>query len=328
MFFFSENLYQQILMDPIKKGATGLHIVSGFATPTMATKHMIDISNALKQKEDAFKIDLLLGMVPRCKMGVNSHENFKTLMQNEYKIPFSCKYVYNIPPVHSKLYIFSKDNTPVKAFIGSANYTQTGFGSKQLEVVNTCNPSDAMSYFSKIESKSILCDHADVEEYVDIINEKTYRNSFAGVDMTTSNKVQKKLISNSERITVSLLTRQGETGHHSGLNWGQRETRNPNQAYIGLTSAVYKTDFFPPRGSVFTILTDDNKSIICVRAQDNGKAIHSTSNNALLGEYFRNRLGLANGQYVKRTDLEKYGRTNVTFTKIDDETYCMDFSIG
>ena len=61
--------------------------------------------------------------------------------------------------------------------------------------------------------------------------------------------------------------------------------------------------------------------------QQNDKAITTPASNALLGEYFRNRLGLANGAYVTAADLRSYGRTDVTFIKIDEEHYYMDFSI-
>ena len=50
--------------------------------------------------------------------------------------------------------------------------------------------------------------------------------------------------------------------------------------------------------------------------------------NALLGEYFRGRIERANGAYVSLQDLEVYGRTDVTFYKIDDEEYYMDFSVA
>ena len=102
--------------------------------------------------------------------------------------------------------------------------------------------------------------------------------------------------------------------------------REPNQAYIRLTSNIYRTDFFPPVSVHFTLLTDDGKTLICTRAQQNGKAIHTPHNNSLIGEYFRRRLGVANGEPVQKRHLEKYGRSEVTFYKIDDETYYMDFS--
>ncbi|MEI7485483.1 MAG: hypothetical protein WCK13_12300 [Ignavibacteriota bacterium] len=46
-----------------------------------------------------------------------------------------------------------------------------------------------------------------------------------------------------------------------------------------------------------------------------------------MGEYFRNRINVANGAPVSTQDLLDYGRTDATFYKIDDETYFMDFSV-
>jgi hypothetical protein len=37
-------------------------------------------------------------------------------------------------------------------------------------------------------------------------------------------------------------------------------------------------------------------------------------------------LGLANGAFVTRNDLERYGRTDVIFYKVGDEYY-MDFHV-
>ena len=117
----------------------------------------------------------------------------------------------------------------------------------------------------------------------------------------------------------------------SGLNWAFRpgkHRKNLNEAYIQLPPAVYKSDFFPLRGTHFTVLTDDGKSLICTRAQkdERGQAIETPQNNGLLGEYFRHRLGLPYGSKVSKEDLLNYGRSNVEFYKIDNETYEMDFS--
>lgn len=77
----------------------------------------------------------------------------------------------------------------------------------------------------------------------------------------------------------------------------------------------------------FAVLTDDGQSFIFHRAQDNRKALHSPDDNSIIGKYFRSRIGVEDGAFVYRMDLENYGRTNVTFTKINDETYYMDFSV-
>ena len=76
----------------------------------------------------------------------------------------------------------------------------------------------------------------------------------------------------------------------------------------------------------FNVLTDDSKFLICPRAQANGKGIQTPHNNSLIGEYFRHRLGIPNGALVTKEHLLQYGRHEVTFFKIDTETYYMDFS--
>ena len=75
------------------------------------------------------------------------------------------------------------------------------------------------------------------------------------------------------------------------------------------------------------VLTDDGFPFVFVVAQGKkGKALQTTQNNSLLGEYIRTRMGLPSGEFIEREHLEDYGRTDVTFTKIDEETYLMDFS--
>ena len=75
------------------------------------------------------------------------------------------------------------------------------------------------------------------------------------------------------------------------------------------------------------MLTDDGVNLILRVEQQNDKAITTPLNNSLLGEYFRHRLGMENGAYINRQDLENYGRTDVTFYRIDDEQFFMDFSV-
>lgn len=128
-------------------------------------------------------------------------------------------------------------------------------------------------------------------------------------------------------VKVPLFSQKtGEVQRRGGLNWGQRPGREPNQAYIQLPPEVYNSDFFPKAPQSFTVVTDDDKSFICRRAEKDGQghAIHTPQNNSYLGEYFRNRLGLVNGAFVTKRDLERYKRTDVVFYKIGDEYY-MDF---
>lgn len=127
-----------------------------------------------------------------------------------------------------------------------------------------------------------------------------------------------------EQVKVSLLDKNNEVQY--GLNWGQREKRDPNQSYLQLTTEIYRGDFFPPKGKFFIVNTDDNKTLILTRAQkDLGCALQTPENNALLGSYIRSRLGVPSGQEITKQDILKNGTSYFTFSKIDDMHYYLNF---
>jgi len=130
-----------------------------------------------------------------------------------------------------------------------------------------------------------------------------------------------------ERRLTLLDSHTGQTGTRSGLNHGQRDGRDPNQAYIPVPVHVQETGFFPPDGVQFTVRTDDDRSMLMACGGTGGKNLMTPQRNSLLGEYFRSRLGLSSGEYVTTETLTSYRSTaDVVFRKIDTESYLMDFS--
>lgn len=322
------RLFEDVLIEPAIHGANKLYIISGYATSAMAFHHL----NLLANRNILPEVHLLIGMSSVDGISESNHMGFKNLMENSYRGNFFCSYVFETPPVHSKVYSWYQDDRPVSGYAGSANYTQIAFSDQQRETMEESDPGEGFDYFSDLEAESIYCIHPDSESIVQIYNDNNYRRV-----IREENALQEQdgaFLRNSPslaglpHVCFSLLDRNGRLPQRSGLNWGQRpeEHREPNQAYIKLPSSVYNTDFFPGRTVHFTVLTDDGMVLICTRAQDNGKAIHTPHNNSLIGEYFRNRLNLPNGSAVSLGDLQRYGRTDVCFYKIDDETYFMDFA--
>ena len=307
-------------MDPLYKGANSLYIVSGYASATMASRHI----SAILDEDLNCKISLIIGMCPTDGLEKNAHEGFLNLTESYSRgIEFECKYVYEPPAIHSKVYAWYNDNNPVCAFVGSANYTQPAFWDKNRgEALSECSAMDAYKYYGQLEPSTVYCNHSEVEEYITLTNQGyTNKTEETDGDYFISNN-------SDNTVTLSLLQRGGEVGERSGLNWGQRAGREPNQAYIPLPIKIARTGFFPLNKQHFTVNTDDRKSLILRVQQENDKAITTPLNNSLIGEYFRNRMDLPNGQRVTRKDLEDYGRTNVTFIKIDEETFYMDFSVN
>ena len=319
-----KDLYKEALIAPSESDCNKLYIVSGYASATFARRHIVELERLQREVE----VNLIIGM-PSNK---NDHLAFVSL-HSEFKGKFNGFYLQNSPPVHSKVYSWYSDTKGVLGYAGSANYSQYGFfEEQQMNQLSIESPTLIKSYYDTLLDRSIyIPDHA-------IVIPEGHRPS----GLTTSvpaGQIQWEIPD--KRVTISFLDRSGNLPEVSGLNWGQRlekrvnritqeftlVRRDPNQAYLSLKQDSRKEGFLPIQAYNFTLITDDGVSFDCVVAQEGRKAIHSTKNNSLLGEYFRKRLGLGSGAFVKTEDLEKYGRTDYTIEKIDDETFLLDFSV-
>ena len=304
----TDNLYQQILIDPASSGNNELFIVSGYASATFLNKHISEITN----KYPEIRLNLIIGMHQK-RNDHSAYINIKNLYPN-----FHGYYYSGRPGVHSKTYCWVKDGVPCIGFSGSANYSQYGFeNSMQQNQMVEDDPSTIKNYFQTLLKNSLK-----IEDYVpsedDSIDPINVEGSVAPGSI--------EWIKYNDSARISLLMENGETASRAHLNWGQRPGREPNQAYLPIPKGVQTEGFLPERGYRFTLITDDKKTFDCVRAQDNGKAIETTNNNSELGKYLRNRLNLDLGSFVDKEDLIRYGRTDFLIRKLDDETFFFDFS--
>ena len=277
------------------------------------------ILSHIKKLNSPVKVELIIDTTAT-GVGVAEHESFLELHST---VPsFVCSYICEPVSISTNLYIWLRDETPSIAYAGAAEFEQDDFLTKANASLALCDAADAWAQFQTAVGCSIYSHHAEVEEHVRICQDVAVETrSGSG---SSGNQ--------SEEVLLPLVTkRTGEPGIHSGLNWGQRRGRNPNQAYIPLPIKVARSGFFPDEPidapPHFSVVTDDKRQLILRIEQQNQKAIATPLSNAQLGEYFRNRLGLANGAYVTRADLERYGRFDEKFVKMDDEHYYMDFSI-
>ena len=303
-----------------------MRILSGYATANMADMHMEKLHKKLNQ-QSGISIELVVGMTARSGIQEAQHLAFQKLTQAQTRsTDLQCSYVTSEnPPVHAKAYVWlNREGTPVQAFCGSANYTVQGFISKQVEVLAEADPGKSNRFLDRMTKYARSCDHPGIENLVQIVKDEEPRIKVVSEGASGEEHLRKL-----RKVNLTLLeTNKQEPPAYSGINWGQRENRNKNQAYINIPAKIRNGDFFPERKQPFVVRTDDGEVFTCVRAQDGGKGIHTPHDNSILGAYLRKRIGVPSGERVMRTHLDAYGRIDVTFYKIDSETYLLDFSIN
>ena len=338
-----KDLFEYALMRPrfSSMSPDTLRIVSGYATHAMAARHLIEMN----AKRRGLNIDLIYGMAGHDGVSKINHLGFMSLgvhSEFDYDGTFACSYVKKPKSVHSKVYVWCRGDCPVQAFIGSVNYSESGFNlPSRTETLAECDPVSALEYFHETKKATVPCREANRE--MDFpVKMRQLPDSARKVDPAVRiEQNERSPFYGHEKVVLSLLTRNGDVGNGSRLNWGvrpdgtpresvnangSRSVRNPNQSYIGLPASLQRSGFFPDIRQRFTVLTDDDRIFTCVRAQANGKGIETPQDNSEFGAYFRERLGLESGAYISIQDLKRYGRCDVVFYKLDSENYVMDFS--
>ncbi|MCC8014036.1 MAG: NgoFVII family restriction endonuclease [Eubacterium sp.] len=304
---YSDKTAKVLLFEPIALGTDRLCIISRRATPSMASWLLKSYES---QKISNVEVELVIESAMNYGIDLEAHESFKELCDIG---KFSCSYLHKGPASTTNFYIWFRKDEPVKMFSCNCDFTQSSLLREQSSTPTECNLNNAYRIYTDTIDRSIFCTHGEVEDYIVIQPSASFLHAAATVNPQNT-------------VCLPLLTRNGDPGNGSCLNWGHRDKRNKNEAYIRIPREIAKSGFFPSNDQHFLAVTDDHRSLLLRVEQQGNKALTTPASNAQLGEYFRNRLGLSNGANITREDLMAYGRTDVTFYKIDDEQYYMDFS--
>lgn len=320
------GLFERVLLDPVRRGASELFVVSGYASASMVTRHFELVATELSKE---ISIDLHIGMTGLDGLSKDTLLALQAIPRQIGGKTFNCTMNTKGFSNHSKVFVWCDDEGPVEAYLGSSNYTQLGFGlSKRAKNhIETCTPVNPVTAFDFVMASArggIGYKSADLAQHVDLYDEPEFRNlanqdpdfekpAFAYVDLP---------------LVTLRRSSYGQIHEKSGLNWGQRDGRDPDQAYIPVPSNIANSGFFPPQGVHFQVVTDDGEAFICTTAQGNAKAIETPNDNSILGKYFRTRLNLASGAFVTTEDLERFGTKVVRLSKVSDDSYILSFQPG
>ena len=138
---FTENLYQEILLQPIQRGASEVYIVTGYASATFANRHLSENPN--------FILNLIIGM-PRRR---SDHLGYLNLIRN-FEGRFHGYYLQDYPPSHCKSYSWYNENNPIVGYAGSTNYSQSGFF-RQINQMSLERAIEGKELFNTLRDRSI-----------------------------------------------------------------------------------------------------------------------------------------------------------------------------
>ena len=318
--YLTKKLFSQVFEIPYDKGYRNLQVLSGYVSPSF-------VEFILSRFEDLI-LDITVGMISNEGISISHHHAFLNLSR-KYKGRINIDYQIESPGNHRKVYYWMENDfldLPPKLFLGSANFSYNGFF-RQKELLIEATFDNVNDIFEDLQTMN--CEDSLISSNIKMFNlvpgnKKAIKGNKELPEKVISIEHQGDL----EYVDISLLAK-GEVPKTSGINWGQREGRDKNQAYLAVPLSIHKKypDFFPGKAEPFLMLTDDGESMICVMAQQNRKAIHTTENNSILGAYLRKRLGVPDKAFVHTEDVINYGKTFVRIYKIDAETYYMDFSV-
>lgn len=252
---------------------------------------------------------------------------------------------YSQSAVHAKCYLWKKDGLIVDALIGSANFSRNGLATPDREVLVEADSSvygQLQDYYDKILKNSIPCDSTTVKF------KSKVRPSFITGLLT--------------ECRLSFLVKANgiwEVPSKSGLNWGVNSTQVGGKAHTSIGDAEIRIraehvkqfpDLFPPKleeptkknsGKVqrqndeIELIWDDGTIMRGLLEQNlenkeslkYPKAICSSNKKSELGLYLRKRIGVSPTQVIKKADLDRYGRTDITVSLQAEGVYYMDFSV-
>jgi hypothetical protein len=322
----TDDLFERVLLEPAKRGARELFVVSGYASASMVTKHFEVVS---KELSIDLAIDLHIGMSGRDGLSRNTLLGLQSIPRQIGSRSFNCSLSVRGQSNHSKVYVWCDESGPKEAFLGSSNYTQLGFGISQTannhkEICVAVDPIAGFAYVMASAQGGISYKSPDIADYIDLFDEKLFSNM--ALEESETPAMESAFVD--LPLIMTRPSDNGEVHQKSGLNWGQREGRNPDQAYIPIPSTVAKEKFFPEKGVHFQVITDDGEAFICTVAQDGDKALETPSDNSILGKYFRKKLGLASGAFIDKSHLNSFGSNVVRLYKDTDDCYRLSFQPG
>ena len=325
---YSDNLEDKVF-DKSKK-ADELIVLSGY----------IGIDPIQQTKGLPYDTKVIYGMYEESGISEQLHNSVVTVNNTLAKTDV----LYAGSAIHSKCYIWRRENEIVEALTGSANFTVPGLttpGRELLIDVSEDSFKILNEYVDDIIGNSVDC--------CDIKQDELKIASFIKPQVISKKGI---ILSSDMKCDASLVGKGDEVPAMSGINWGLANGHvAEGDAYIAISAKMISEYpfLFPPKQMDFKkdkdegkknrqndyieIIWDDGtimKGLLEGTQEINGviypNKISSAPKKNILGKYLRQRLGVDINHQITKADLLRYGRTDITITLEGEGVYGMNFA--
>lgn len=353
MAFYSTNL-ENLIMNyhtSLDTESNELFIISGYVGPKA-------VELLVRNNKDFDKITVIAGMYPR---GVNKGL-YTALSKLEDEYPM-LHILYTTSEIHSKIYIWKKNNIINGILMGSANFSQNGLKTDYRESLADLEPTE-------VPTIKNYCDYVlNISTTEPLLTSAQKNNINPEYTFKVNSNIQElsKLAETSSTLELPLYAEKKGKPYvpdKSGLNWGNSNGHvAEGDAYIRIPKNILKVypDFFPKYDENYTLKVKSNKKRVYAPIEliwDDGTVMEASSEGeqyidgktfpkqltsfsslsraergnisvkSIMGRYLRKRLGIDDVNHViTLEELERYGRVSISISKISDGVYYCDFSV-
>lgn len=242
-------------------------------------------------------------------------------------------------------HIITRKNATMSIVEHEMNFIDIDSITLQQGSKNTIRFSDNRHEYTFSKSKSTLLQRFNTKTPIETISVPIYEDPFAlleQIKFESGEKIKQALKVDDifDYIILPLYSpRDGLVQERSGLNqWNASgRKRDPNEVYIPIPGFIHReyAGFFEYDNTTvdksakdspsFNVILPNKKMLKCKVAQQGGKALMSDPNKDLGKWILRDVLKMQENTLLTKEMLDRIGVDSVRLTKLDNDTYALDF---
>ncbi|WP_145232712.1 phospholipase D family protein [Staphylococcus arlettae] len=319
MNLYYENLYENIIKESFEKYDV-LNVISGYASASFVNLVLNDFPNK--------EINLYIGMA---QQGISKEDHYKFCEICKQYPNVNIYYQTEDVPTHIKALEFTNNNNEYKKlYIGSANFSETGF-MKHREVMTAVN--DSLEVKLREQYKiSTSCTNPTILKHINLIDQNHFES---GLELLNKNKNKRRKIDKcieefNKKNNIHFNKHNNGSLEYLSLPIIIKDThydetsiyqyKSQNFVFHSHLQRKKMVDYFK-RNHVFTIKTFINKKTSVELKGTFGKELYFYDFDFY--DLVKDVINKPRDQVLTNDDLKEFGSNSFYFKKINDKEFLM-----